>query len=633
MIVSFKRFLHGRFAKVLWGLIALGFVTPFLIQRFGPGPRVAFEVDGKKIYLFEFNEKVKSERERFSGFKKEEREYYKIILESMGESTDPQVMAYVNLIRESLLSDFSSKLSISPTTDFVLKYVSEKFPHYFTEGRTLDSLRMMLQQQGKTLEGFIESEGEELARMLSLVLVGLATYVPKFQIKQECIKEFVPRKYSLLKFPFSDYEKKSKGEKVDESELKNFFRKENKESKRYWIPEKRGGKQWVFDYKHYKLNVSEKEINSYYNLNKHKEFLKKAAEVEIRMILCKEKTKADKLYQELSKDSKEFAQVAKKDSEDEKTSSKGGMIGFIKKGELERSIEKAAFSIKKDGAISKVVKGENGFVIIQRVSRKNSEFVPLEKVKDKIVEQKQKNKFPRMFKAQMSALVSGYKHNKALLDKIVKMHGGKKKSVELIEDNGSDLAKCLFKTNKDSLGYYTSDNEGHLLIVDNVEKSSVEKFDDIKNKVEEDFNQFRAAEFLKKALTEAKQSGKSLEELGKELDEKIEETSWIRPDNAIEHKKMLNKGFPISTMLELEKVGAIREYYKPNSTDDGYIVRLDKAESIAPEKVSEKEEEIEPHLYKTAQSLWTDSFIASLYRNAKIKHIDSFINTKEDLPL
>ncbi len=80
----------------------------------------------------------------------------------------------------------------------------------------------------------------------------------------------------------------------------------------------------------------------------------------------------DSLYQ-LIKDGADFGKLAMKYSEDPNSAKRGGELGFIKRGNLVKSFEETAFSLKK-GEISEVVKSSFGYHIIQMIERKGEKI-------------------------------------------------------------------------------------------------------------------------------------------------------------------------------------------------------------------------------------------------------------------
>lgn len=90
------------------------------------------------------------------------------------------------------------------------------------------------------------------------------------------------------------------------------------------------------------------------------------------------KTEIDKIYQQLN-DGASFEDLAMKFSQDKRTASNKGYIGFFGINRYEPAFEKAAFMIPTDGAYSKPVKTSVGWHIIKRISKKDIQPYSIEK--------------------------------------------------------------------------------------------------------------------------------------------------------------------------------------------------------------------------------------------------------------
>ena len=84
----------------------------------------------------------------------------------------------------------------------------------------------------------------------------------------------------------------------------------------------------------------------------------------------------------------DFAELARKYSEDPGSAAKGGALGqWTIRGTLVKPFEDAAFALPEPGALSDVVKTEYGYHIIKLLAREPATTLPFEEVKDRIVEE------------------------------------------------------------------------------------------------------------------------------------------------------------------------------------------------------------------------------------------------------
>jgi peptidyl-prolyl cis-trans isomerase D len=93
--------------------------------------------------------------------------------------------------------------------------------------------------------------------------------------------------------------------------------------------------------------------------------------------------KAEDLLKQI-KGGADFADLAKKFSEDPGSAQKGGDLGWVSRGQMVKNFEDAVFSLK-DNQISSVITTEYGFHIIQVLERQPPRLQPLEDVKNQIV--------------------------------------------------------------------------------------------------------------------------------------------------------------------------------------------------------------------------------------------------------
>lgn len=140
-----------------------------------------------------------------------------------------------------------------------------------------------------------------------------------------------------------------------------------------------------------KVKVSDKEI---------KDNTKKASHILIKVKSKdsdkeglsdkKAKQKAEEIQKKVSKDPSKFGEIAKKESMDKSSAKKDGSLGYVTKGQMMDSFDKALFKLK-EGEVSKVVKTDYGYHIIK--ADKETDFnSEKSNLKSKILEQKiQKN--------------------------------------------------------------------------------------------------------------------------------------------------------------------------------------------------------------------------------------------------
>jgi len=120
----------------------------------------------------------------------------------------------------------------------------------------------------------------------------------------------------------------------------------------------------------------------------------------------KAKEKAEKIQKEVEKNPSKFGEIAKKESMDSSAAKKDGSLGYVIKGQMVDSFEKALFKLK-EGQVSKVVKTDYGYHII-KADKENDYNKEKSNLKEKIIEQKVQKK-PKLLTDAYKDLLDDYK--------------------------------------------------------------------------------------------------------------------------------------------------------------------------------------------------------------------------------
>ncbi len=140
------------------------------------------------------------------------------------------------------------------------------------------------------------------------------------------------------------------------------------------------------------IQVNDDQIQAYYNA--HRDEYRTPERVHARHILLsitnkpkdevpKIKAQAEALDKQL-KAGADFAELAKKNSQDPGSAQKGGDLGWVSRGQMVKNFEDAVFTLKPN-AISDVVTTEYGFHIIQVLEKQPAHLQTLDEVKPAII--------------------------------------------------------------------------------------------------------------------------------------------------------------------------------------------------------------------------------------------------------
>jgi parvulin-like peptidyl-prolyl isomerase len=140
-----------------------------------------------------------------------------------------------------------------------------------------------------------------------------------------------------------------------------------------------------------KVNVTDKEIQDYYQ--KNIDLFKQPFQMRVSQIFIQSdpkggdsrkkelRGKAEKILKNL-KDDQDFAGLAREYS-DGPTKNKGGDLGYLRKGQLDKQFESKIFALKK-GEITDVIETEYGFHIFKVTDIKPETILAYENVKEKV---------------------------------------------------------------------------------------------------------------------------------------------------------------------------------------------------------------------------------------------------------
>ncbi len=140
------------------------------------------------------------------------------------------------------------------------------------------------------------------------------------------------------------------------------------------------------------IQVNDDQIQAYYNA--HRDEYRTPERVHARHILLsitnkpkdevpKIKAQAEALDKQL-KAGADFAELAKKNSQDPGSAQKGGDLGWVSRGQMVKNFEDAVFTLKPN-EISDVVTTEYGFHIIQVLEKQPAHLQTLDEVKPAII--------------------------------------------------------------------------------------------------------------------------------------------------------------------------------------------------------------------------------------------------------
>lgn len=634
---------------ILWLMVisTIAFFLPNIFRRGGEGQLATIaQVDGRPIDLIDFERRVYHETERLNMFRMQFGAQADIFLKTLGMD-DPKTLAINSLIQESLLNGVVQHLGIHISPDFVAKKLQD--PSYIYEelsdiipyaaidqqGLNISLVNRYLAHNRLSMQDFEEMIEKKIQRSLALSLASSASYVSNKALKDYYLQNYLAKDYTIITFPLDVYEKKEQSQLLKSEDVSAFFEKEHK---KYWTREKRSGKQWKFLPKDYGISVSQSDIESYYN-NHKSQFIETPLQIQVRRILFRiadndEKSaleaqkRAEAVKKEIDANPFQFEEIARKNSEDVRSAAQGGLLPSFKKGEFDSEFEKAAFRLQRDGDISGIVPTREGLEIIQRVSRTPATHKTIAQVENALKENVLVQKFKTQFSEDIAKIL-GIQNKNAQKDAFQALIQDKKATESNINEmvnDGSPFAEKLFKAKLNDWFYLTSHEVGTLALVESIQKSQKPDLEIIKKQVEHDMHGANSREALQKDL-EAAQS-KTVSEIQKMYPYvTVKNTGLIKKDDKEKISDLAQTGVPVSAFESLREIGDKSLLVQ---SDKGYLVELNTSEPFTQEGFEANKALIASLLYDEQKQLVQRSYIASLYRNAKIKITESLLTLRDE---
>ena len=463
------------------------------------------------------------------------------------------------LIQRKVLLAEADRMSLRATDDDLRNYLHHGeygellFPNGTFVGQ--EAYQDFAQQQGMSVPQ-LEQEIKNDIRIIKLQgLVTASASVSEAEVKQEFEKENTKVKFDYAVFKKDDILKELH---PADAELKAYYDR-NKQTYVNSIPERRQIKYVVIDTTKLMagMQVSQQDLESYYA--DHRDEFRQSEQINVRQILIKKPlpgkdgkvdqkavdaahAKADEIVKQL-KAGGNFADLAKKNSEDADTAKNGGSLGWIQPSAFPvEAVSKVVASMSK-GATSDVIDAGYAYVILHVDDRQDAHVKPLDEVKAQI---------EPIIKQQKAA-----QQTQNLADKVAsEAHGATLDKAAT--DNGLQVITTDFVSSKDALPGIGNNQEfmnaafaqqvnappeevglhtGYAIDqVIAIKPPATPTFDDIRAQVEQQFKNERASQDLTQKTQELSDRAKAdhdLKKAAKELGAEYKTSDFVLPDGQV----------------------------------------------------------------------------------------------------
>ncbi|HEX8984557.1 MAG TPA: peptidylprolyl isomerase, partial [Bryobacteraceae bacterium] len=309
-----------------------------------------------------------------------------------------------DMVMERTLAYEAQRLGLRVTDKDLAEAIKQIAPNLFPDGKFVgkEAYGALLAQQNITIERFESDLRRQIlaSRLRDVAIEG--TVVSPFEIEQTYRKNNEKIKAEYVKLTQDKY----RNEVQPSLEDMQTYYKTNATS--YTIPEKRDLAILIADQAKIAQTVtpSDADLQRAYSQNVNQ--FRTPERVKVRHILLKTtdkpaaeepkiKAQAESLLKQI-RSGGNFADLAKKYSEDPVSAAKGGELDWVARGQTVPEFEKAAFTLK-PGQTGDLVKTQYGYHILQVEAHEEGRLRPFNEVKDELAAQWKKQRVGQLMEA------------------------------------------------------------------------------------------------------------------------------------------------------------------------------------------------------------------------------------------
>ena len=350
--------------------------------------------------------------------------------------------------------------------------------------------------------------------------------------------------------------------------------------------------------------VTDAEVQQYYS--QHQADYKVDDQVKVRHILIKVDPGADAKADAAAKQKAEdilkqlraggnFADLAKKNSDDPGSKDTGGELGFIKHGVTVPEFDKAAFSLQ-PGQTSDLVKTKFGYHIIQSEEKQTAHTRSLDEVKPTIVAvltRQKEGQAQQAFAQQLAteAQKNGFAQTAAAhhLQVVTTDYLGQNAIIPTLAD-GSQMLTSAFSAKQGAVPQVASTGDGYAVFqVEDVHAAHAPSFDEYKSHIVDDFRDMQLPSLLTRKTAELADKAKAENDLAKaakEVGATVKSSDLVGRDAQVPDVGQLSQTAP--ALFDLN-VGQVSQPI--NSQRTGVVAKLTDKQQPTPDEIQKNFEQ------------------------------------------
>ena len=423
--------------------------------------------------------------------------------------------------------------------------------------------------------------------------------------------------------------------KPTEEEIKKFYDR-NKELLKEPLKVQVEYLSYPFDRFSSSAQITDKEVEDYYQAHRESRF-HKPKEVKARYILvrvppgadAKQKTDAQTRANHIlteARAGKDFAQLAKKESEDS-TAAKGGEVGWLTRAQLPSPLDKAVFNLAK-GEISNVIESPTGFHIVKVEDIRDEKTQSLKDATAEITRalkaEKGKREAAKLADRDREKALSGNDFAKLGQESGVAVNVTRPfTNGEVLPEVGQSpefYKTALSMSSKDISPVIEGTNAYYVLKLKQRSEPAVPPFDAARSNIEKSLKESKAHEMLQqkaRSLLEQLKKEKDITKLAQQNGLKLEETGWFLRSAA-----QLPK---VGELSEMRSGGITLSAEKPfpdkiyTQKDNAYIFAFKDSQSADMERFDKEKEQLTNQALEESRQQVMQKFVESLKAKAQIQ--------------
>jgi peptidyl-prolyl cis-trans isomerase D len=554
-----------------------------------------------------------------------------------------------NLINEKVLLVEANRMGLRATDDDLRQYLrqGQLGQNLFPGGNFIGQQEYedFVSRIGYTIPQFEQLVKDEILLNKIRGLVSAGASVTDAEVRQQFEKQ-----NTKVKFDYAVVKKDDILKTIHpaDAELKAYYDR----SKQVYvnsIPEKRQLKYVVFD--NVKMlaqtQVTEQELQSYYD--QHRDEYRVSEQMDVRQILIKKPlpgsdgkvdqkaveaahAKADDVLKQL-KAGGNFADLAKKYSEDTGTAKNGGSLGWIKPDAFPvQAVSNAVKSLGKGGT-SDVIDAGYAFVILHVDDKQDAHVKSLDDVKSQIEPLIKQQKAGQAAQRESDQLLSNARSTS--LEKAAAAKGLQVITTDFVSSKdvlpgiGADpqFMTAAFAQTANAPPDLAQLHQGYAIYeVTAVKPPSTPTFEEIRGRVEQEFKNERAAQLLSQKTQELADRAKAAHDLkkaAKESGAEFKTSDFVLPDGQV--PDVGSMAGPASVAFTL-KPGEISGPIDSGNT--GVVLAVVERQAPTDQDFAAKKDQIRDGLMQTKQNelfgLFLENLRTQMEKSGKVK-----INQKE----